>query len=68
MTLDALCRLLAAECYSAGSQAAWAKKHGMSPAYVSAVLRKVRPPGEKLLLALGLERVTRTVTTYRRVR
>jgi hypothetical protein len=68
MTLDDVLRLLAADCYTAGGQHDWAKAHEFSPAFVSAVLNKRKPPSERLLRALGLERVTRTVTTYRRVR
>lgn len=43
------------------SQAAWAKKHGLSPAYVSDVINGRRDPGKAILEALGLERVV----TYR---
>lgn len=39
------------------SQAAWAKKHGLSPAYVSDVINGRREPGKAILEALGLERV-----------
>lgn len=44
------------------SQVAWAKAHGVSPAYVSDVLAGRREPGKLVLDALGLERVV----TYRR--
>lgn len=44
------------------SQTAWAKKHGVSAAYVSDVLAGRREPGKLILDALGLERVT----SYRR--
>lgn len=43
------------------TQAAWAKANGISPAYVSDVIAGRREPGQKILDALGLERVT----TYR---
>lgn len=66
MTIDDVCRFLAAECYSAGGQAAWAKVHEFSPAFVSAVLRKQKPPSKRMLDALGLERVVETRVSYRR--
>lgn len=68
MTLDDALKHLAAECYAAGGQAKWARAHDFSPAYVSAVLTKRKPPSAKLLAALGLERVVRTTVTYRRLR
>ena len=40
-----------------GSQASWAKAHGVSPAYLSDVLNGRREPGEAILNALGLTRV-----------
>ena len=43
------------------SQAAWAKEHGISQAYVSDVINRRREPGKAILEALGLERVI----TYR---
>jgi DNA-binding transcriptional regulator YdaS (Cro superfamily) len=43
------------------SQAAWARKHGVSPAYVSDVINGRREPGPAILDALGIERVV----TYR---
>lgn len=39
------------------TQAAWAKAHGISPAYVSDVIQGRREPGEKILKALGLKRI-----------
>lgn len=44
-------------CKRAGSQLAWAKAHGISPAYLSSVLGYERHPGPKLLAALGLRKV-----------
>jgi DNA-binding transcriptional regulator YdaS (Cro superfamily) len=41
----------------AGSQKAFAKAHGVSQQYISDVLMGRRGAGEKLLDALGLERV-----------
>lgn len=45
----------------AGSQSAFAEQHGISLQYVNDVLRKRREPGQKILNALGIERVV----TYR---
>lgn len=42
-------------CNAAGGQAAWAKKHEISAAYVNDVLRSRRLPGDKITRALGLE-------------
>ena len=39
------------------NQAAWARTHGLSPAYVSDVLNGRRDPGNKILEPLGLCRV-----------
>lgn len=41
-------------CRTAGGQAHWAKRHGISPAYVSDVLSGRRAPGPKILAPLGL--------------
>lgn len=38
-----------------GNQAGWAKRHGISAAYVSDVLRGRRLPGKKITQAMGLE-------------
>lgn len=57
---EALC-VLAAQIEQCGSAQAWAKKHGVSPSYVSDVRMGRRDMGEKMLSALGLERVV----TYR---
>ena len=64
MMLDQVRALLRRECDKAGNQAAWAKAHGVSPAYVSDVLVGRREPGDAILRALGLERVV----TYRRTK
>lgn len=45
-----------------GTQTAFAAKHGISLPYVNDVLRGHRDPGDKILDALGLEKVV----TYRR--
>lgn len=68
MTLDDVLSALAVAVYRAGGQAEWARKADVSPALVSAVLRRTRQPSEKLLAALGLERVVRTTVSYRRKR
>ena len=56
MTKEQVVALLESECAQAGSQAAWARKNHVSPAYLSDVLAGRREPGGKLLDALGLER------------
>lgn len=52
-------------CADAGSQAEWARRHGLSQAYVSAVLNSAQPPGTRILNALGLARVDRFVEVRR---
>lgn len=49
---------LAHACRNAGGQAAWARQHGISRAYVSQVLAATRPPSQRILDALGLVRDT----------
>jgi DNA-binding transcriptional regulator YdaS (Cro superfamily) len=44
------------------NQSAWAGRFGIAPSYVSDVLSGRREPGQRILDALGLERVL----TYRR--
>lgn len=41
-----------------GSQVAWAKKYGISPAYVNDVLKRNRAPGGLILRAMKLKKVT----------
>ena len=50
-------------CEEAGSQSAWAKKHGVGCSYVSDVLTGRRGPGPAILAALGCE-----LAGYRRVK
>lgn len=38
-----------------GTIKAWAEKHDISDSYVSDVLHEKRPPGDRILKALGLE-------------
>jgi len=61
MTNDQVVALLRASFN--GSQRAWAKRHNISTQYVSDVLSSRRPPGGKILQALGLKRVV----SYERV-
>lgn len=46
---------------SIDGQAAWARAHGISPAYVNDVLHGRRDPGPKILDAIGFEKMI----TYR---
>lgn len=48
-------------CSAAGSQKAWAERHGLSPSYVNDVLNDRTPPGDAILSALGLRKVVRYV-------
>lgn len=50
-------------CEAAGSQKAWAKRHGVGTSYVCDVLMGRRGPGPSILDALGLE-----LAGYRRVK
>jgi hypothetical protein len=52
-------KLLRAACEKAGSQRAWAKAHGIAPAYPNLVLTGRRRAGPQILAALGLTRVSR---------
>lgn len=63
MDKDQLLKMLARACKRSGSQANWAKAHGVSAAYVSDVLAGRRESGDKVLAALGVERVM----VYRKV-
>jgi hypothetical protein len=49
---------LRAACEAAGGQRAFALAHKFTPAYVHDVLHRRRPPADRILDALGLERVT----------
>jgi hypothetical protein len=48
---------LADACRAAGSQRAWAATHGFSGAYVHDVLAGNRPPGLRIVAALGMREV-----------
>jgi hypothetical protein len=41
-----------------GTQAAFARKHGVSMQYLNDFLRKRREPGRKILAALGVKKLT----------
>ena len=62
MTLPDLYADLRRACEAAGGQQAWARAHGISPAYVCDVLNARRAPGTKILRALGWIRLV----TYQR--
>lgn len=49
---------LRAACKAAGGQKAFARLHGFTGAYVHDVLHGRRPPADRILDALGLERMT----------
>lgn len=49
--------LLRQEVDKAPRIADWAKEHDVSAGYVFDVLKGARPPGDKILSALGLEKV-----------
>ena len=57
MTLDAFLACLAIEVQRCGSQKAFAHAHNLSEQYLSEVLRGSRQPGQKILDAMGYERV-----------
>lgn len=57
MTKEQVIKLLRSACDRAGTQAAWARAHGIAPAYVNDVLNERREPGDKILAALGIERI-----------
>ncbi len=58
MTADDVRQLIRSTCAIAGSQSAWAKTIGISPAFLSDVLGGGREPSPAILEPLGLERVT----------
>lgn len=57
MTEDEVIERLRVACQNAGGQKAFAKLHDFTPAYVSDVLRGKRGPADRILAAIGLERV-----------
>jgi hypothetical protein len=56
MTPDQVLVLLRQACNAAGSQSAWAQQHGVSDAYVSAVLAGKKLPGPRILRGIGLRK------------
>lgn len=48
-------------CREAGSQAEWARQHDLSVGYVNDVICSRIAPGEAILAALGLGKVTKYV-------
>lgn len=48
---------LRAACVAAGGQAAFAKANGMTASYVGDVLQGKRAPAERILAAIGIERL-----------
>jgi hypothetical protein len=61
LTLNDVIAMLKKRCEEAGSQRAFALDSKISPQYITDVLRRKREPGQMVLDALGLEKVT----TYR---
>lgn len=57
MTYPELLAELRRQCDAAGSQAAWARAHSLSPVYVSDVLSGQREPGPAILAAMQLRRI-----------
>ena len=49
---------IAAKVQEAGSTAAWARLHDLSPSYVRDVLRGLRPPSKRVLEPCGMIRTT----------
>ena len=58
MNADQVRHLLRAACAEAGGLRAWARAHGCSAAYVSAVTTSKQAPAGLILAALGLEKVS----------
>lgn len=48
---------LLVQCLDAGGRKAWAEANGISPQYVTDVLKNRREPGESIVSALGMRRV-----------
>lgn len=61
MDKERLVETLKLACEKVGGQGAWARERGVSATYVSDVIQGRKEPGDKVLAALGLERVV----TYR---
>lgn len=63
MTVDDVLVALRNAISVAGTTKAWALQHGFAPSYIGDVLGRHRPPSDRVLEALGLEKVV----TYRRL-
>lgn len=63
MTHEELMDRLRADIAKAGTAKAWAERHGVAASYVTDVLRGHRGPGDKILAALGVERLV----SYRKI-
>ena len=57
MTAAEVRDLLCQACQRAGSQQAWARRHGVSPQYVGDVLIGRREPGDKILDGLQIRKI-----------
>jgi hypothetical protein len=56
-TADEVRALLRSECEKAGSQSAWARAHGVTKAYVSAVVNGIQEPTRAVTYPLGLTKI-----------
>lgn len=57
LDLDGLLDFLRDACTEAGNQTLFAAKHGVSTVYLRDILSRNRPPGPKVLKALGFRKV-----------
>ena len=64
MTADDVRSMLKRACETAGSAAAWASDHNLSPAYVSDAINGRRDPGPSICEALGIQ----AETVYRKAK
>lgn len=58
LTLEDVIAILSRRCAEVGSQRAFAEANNISPQYITDVLRRKREPGQMILGALGLQKVT----------
>jgi len=63
MTVDDVRALLRQEIEKHGTAKAWADAHKLAPSYVSDVLKGNREPADRIMDALGLQRLV----TYERI-
>lgn len=64
MNADEVRRALQRAIDKEGTAAAWCKRHGIAPGYVSDVLNERQEPAGKILDVLGIERIV----SYRRMK